>query len=336
MPVQVASSKAQRERHVKLVRRQQLPLDAKIEISSAYIRAWFDYWDGDVSVSFSGGMDSTVLLHLVRQIYPGCPAFFVDTGLEYPEIKAHVAATEEVTTVRPALSFVQVLQRHGLPVVSKEVSQKVMQARRPRDTRLRRLRRTGFAGPGEPYRPRSRIPKRWLHLLDAPFDISAQCCEVLKKRPLKHIPHPFLGNRVEESSLRRMHYFKYGINIYNAKVPKSTPLAFWMDFDVWEYVDRFQLEFASCYEGEGGVDRTGCMFCMYGAHLNQPNKFQRMAVTHPKQYDYCINRLPWAEGERGLAEVLDYLGIPYDPVDVEENPRGPMQEHNSDPLGWLP
>ena len=48
-----------------------------------------------------------------------------------------------------------------------------------------------------------------------------------------------------------------------------------------------------------------CMFCMFGLHLEKrPNRFERMALTHPKQYDYCINRM-------GCGAVLDYLGIPY-------------------------
>lgn len=54
-----------------------------------------------------------------------------------------------------------------------------------------------------------------------------------------------------------------------------------------------------------GVKRSGCMFCMFGAHLEkEPNRFQRMEVTHPKQYNSCIHKL-------GCGDVLDYLHIPY-------------------------
>ena len=56
-----------------------------------------------------------------------------------------------------------------------------------------------------------------------------------------------------------------------------------------------------------GAKRTGCMFCMFGVHLEkQPNRFQRMALTHPKQYAFCIHKL-------GCGAVLDFLGIPYCP-----------------------
>ena len=70
-----------------LLQRQSLPLEAKIRMTEIRIRDWYDYWDGNVYVSFSGGKDSTVLLHIVRSMYPEVPAVFSDTGLEFPEIR---------------------------------------------------------------------------------------------------------------------------------------------------------------------------------------------------------------------------------------------------------
>lgn len=60
-----------------------------------------------------------------------------------------------------------------------------------------------------------------------------------------------------------------------------------------------------------GEQRTGCMFCAFGAHLeHEPNRFQRMAVTHPRHYDICMK--PLDEGGLGMTEPLDYIGVPYE------------------------
>ena len=56
-----------------------------------------------------------------------------------------------------------------------------------------------------------------------------------------------------------------------------------------------------------GAQRTGCMFCMFGLHLEkEPNRFQRMALTHPRQHEFCIGKL-------GCGRVLDFIGVPYQP-----------------------
>ena len=67
---------------------QAMPLDIKISLTQARIREWVrEYGTDGVYISFSGGKDSTVLLHIVREMYPEIEAVFVNTGLEYPEIQ---------------------------------------------------------------------------------------------------------------------------------------------------------------------------------------------------------------------------------------------------------
>lgn len=73
-----------------LAQMQSLPLEAKILMTQERIRQWYEYWNGMVYVSFSGGKDSTVLKHIVDSMYDDVPALFVDTGLEYPEIRKFV------------------------------------------------------------------------------------------------------------------------------------------------------------------------------------------------------------------------------------------------------
>lgn len=107
-----------------------LPLELKIKKTEQRIREFYDYFEGDVFISFSGGKDSTVLLDIARNLYPDIEAVFSDTGLEYPEIKEFVKTFPNVTTVRPKYSFKQILTKYGYPIVSKEVCDVVAGARR--------------------------------------------------------------------------------------------------------------------------------------------------------------------------------------------------------------
>ena len=109
---------------------QALPLDIKIRKTEIRIREWYEHWGGNVYVSFSGGKDSTVLLDIVRRLYPDVPAVFSDTGLEYPEIKEFVKTFPNVTIVRPKHSFKEILTKYGYPIISKEVAECVHHAKR--------------------------------------------------------------------------------------------------------------------------------------------------------------------------------------------------------------
>lgn len=110
---------------------QSLPLSAKIRMTEYRIREWIDHYGEDgVYVSFSGGKDSGTLLNIVRKIYPKIPAVFVDTGLEYPEIKEFVKRQENVEILRPKMNFRQVIEKYGYPFISKEVAGNVYGARR--------------------------------------------------------------------------------------------------------------------------------------------------------------------------------------------------------------
>lgn len=65
---------------------QSLPLDLKVSLTKSRIREWIrEFVENGVYISFSGGKDSTVLLHIIREMYPDIEEVFVDTGLEYPE-----------------------------------------------------------------------------------------------------------------------------------------------------------------------------------------------------------------------------------------------------------
>lgn len=93
---------------------QRLPLSRKIQITTARIIEWYQHYDGKVYVAFSGGKDSTVLLDIVRRIYPDVPAVFSDTGLEFPEVRAFARSCENVTIIKPEMNFRQVIEKYGV------------------------------------------------------------------------------------------------------------------------------------------------------------------------------------------------------------------------------
>ena len=292
-------------------------LERKIRVTQTRIIEWYQHWEGKVYVSFSGGKDSTVLLDLARRIYPDIEAVFVDTGLEYPEIKEFVRTKENVTWLKPKMNFRQVIETYGYPVISKAIADYACTAQKnPQSKTAKMLRgefKSMFGGRG-----------KYAYLADAPFKISGQCCSVMKKRPMKKFvketgKHPIIGTMASESTNRRNAWLKNGCNAYQKSDPTSTPMSFWTEQDVLTYLKKFEIPYSKiygdiiydevkkCYKTTG-LERSGCMFCMFGVHLEkEPNRFQRMAVTHPQLYDYCINKL-------GCGKVLDYIGVDYSPL----------------------
>ncbi|MAH48122.1 class V aminotransferase [Candidatus Pacearchaeota archaeon] len=295
-----------------------LSLKAKIALSKTRIKEWYNHYDSRVYVSFSGGMDSTVLLNIVRQVYPEIPAVFFDTGMEYPEIKAHVKGTENVTIIRPKKTFSQVIKEYGYPIISKQTAHALSMHQNPTEENKasRNLHLTGYTRSGQ-YAPNFKLAEKWRYLKDAPFKISDRCCHWLKKEPARRYiketgRYPMLGTQATESRIRKDVYLKTGCNAYDLKHPRSTPLGFWTNQNTLEYLKKMGIPYASIYgdiiekrgkletTGEGG---TGCMFCMFGVHLEKhPNRFDRLKKSHPKHYDYCMKKL-------GLQKVLDYIGV---------------------------
>ena len=285
-----------------LKQRQSLPLEAKILHTKKVIREWYNYWDGDIYISFSGGKDSTVLLNIVRELYPNIPAVFIDTGLEYPEIREFVKTIDNVVWLKPEMPFNKVIETYGYPVISKEQSQYIQQYKNAKSEKTKNTRLNGNKwGMGK-------ISKKWLKFLESDIKVSEVCCNKLKKAPIHKYEietnlHPMTGIMADESLHRRKDYLKYGCNSFDVKRPTSKPLAIWMEEDIWEYIKTFNVPYSKIYDM--GYERTGCMFCMFGVHLEKgENRFQRMAKTHPKQHDYCINKL-------GCGKVLDFIGVDY-------------------------
>lgn len=320
---------------------QSVPLDMKIKMTKTRIRDWYEYYGGNVYVSFSGGKDSTVLLHIARELYPDIPAVFVDTGLEYPEIRQFVKSVENVETLYPEKTFFEVVAEYGYPVISKEVAKTLYYARQGSNWAVKRL--DGLNKDGSTSKFKKRY-KKYKPLATAPFITSSYCCDVMKKSPAhkyetKTGQKPMVATMTEESKQRQDAWLRNGCNAFDIDRPVSHPLSFWTQQDVLQYLKAYNVPYCSVYgdiveqdcqlkfiEDDSerlittGCERTGCMFCMFGIMSDKtPNRFQRLKKTHPKIYDYCIGGGEYDENGLlkpnkqglGIGKILDFIGIDY-------------------------
>lgn len=302
-----------------LCRLQALPLDEKIAIAQQAIREFVDHFGVDgVYISFSGGKDSTVLIHLCRQLYPNLVGLYSDTGLEFPEIRDFVQTFNNITIVTPKMHHREMLKKCGYPVVSKEQAEWIYRIRSGTSSGAIQKAFYGMNLDGTP--TRFKLSEQWKYLLNAPFNIGSGCCKEMKLKPIAEYVKktgrvPIIGTTASESALRAQKFLQYGFYNLEGKKAQCTSMSIWTDGDVWEYIHRFNLPYCKIYDM--GYDRTGCVFCMFGAHLDkEPNRFQKLQRTHPDLWRYCMK--PYDEGGLGLREVLEFMGIPYENYLLEE------------------
>lgn len=310
---------------------QSLPLEIKIAKTKQRIREWVDYWGLDnVAVSFSGGKDSTVLLHISRELYPEMKAIFVNTGLEYPEIVKFVKSFDNVEILRPKMRFDEVVRKYGYPLISKEVSDHLFYAKKGSGWAVLCFEGRNKDGSSSKFKA---CCSKYKPLINSDFIPSNRCCHVMKKSPARSSKYKsIVAVTAEESALRTQAWLKTGCNAFDHGVSK--PMSFWTEQDILHYIYRNGIKIASVYgdivpdydDGQmslvpemerlkcTGCSRTGCMFCLFGMHMERgETRLQRLHRTHPKVYDYVLRggeydeRGLWVPGNGGLGfkHVMD-------------------------------
>ena len=186
---------------------------------------------------------------------------------------------------------------------------------------------------------------KYSFFLDCPWQISNRCCNVMKKEPAHRYGKetgrkPITAQMASESKLRTQKWLQNGCNGFDMKAPISNPMSFWTEQDILLYILENDLPICSVYgdivedisgtdEVEGqltmsdvwedqglfdaerlplkttGCTRTGCMFCGFGCHLNNDDRFTSMKKTHPKQYEYIMR--PWDQGGLNYKEIIDWI-----------------------------
>ena len=315
---------------VELLRmRQGYPLKLKIALTERRIREWYEAHDGFVYVAFSGGKDSTVLLDLVWSLYPDVPAVFADTGNELDTVREFVKGYgDKVTWVKPKMTFDEVIERYGYPVISKEQSGFINEVRRilknKKAGKKWSAKLLGIRMDGNKW-GRGKISIKWRKFIDAPFDVTHKCCSILKIDPTSKYRKEtgrktMVGVMADESALREQTYIRFGCNAFNLKDPTSRPIIFWTERDILTYVSERNLPISDAYgdvikRGDEyvctGEQRTGCKNCLFGLHLQEgENRIQKLARVEPESYRHCIEDL-------GYDKVMDFYGVDWKPYSFE-------------------
>ncbi len=305
-------------------------------------------------------------LNRYREIPHPLYVVFSDTGLEYPEIRKFVPRyiqwierkfprlTINYQRVRPKKDFMSVTQRFGYPVISKVVSHNIWQARNSKSDTTRYLRLMCIKADGTLASLDNAVPQKYRYLLKAPFQVNSYCCDAIKKEPMHRYERatgrfPMIATMAEESRMRLNRWLHTGCNAFEGDKPKSCPMSFWTNQDVLTYItgegipicdvygdilyydgsDYYKSILDKCKLRCTGCQRTGCVFCGYGATRKLPpgelNNFQLLKQTHPVHWNFAINGGEWdpidgmwkpskTPGHVGLGmgRVLDYIGVPYE------------------------
>lgn len=372
---------------------QALPLNIKVRMTAERIRNWVNEFGEDgVYLSFSAGKDSTVLGHIIREVcgYKNIPFVFVDVPTQYPELKQFAMTFDNLEILKPKISFAEVCEQYGFPMISKEVSNcvsgarkyvKYLDSQKSNNTILnrqtipyacymadmlgidRRINKQnekykslqmGVIPSGSEYRLRrlngeltdskgnySKFnQEKYKFFLDAPFEISDMCCDVMKKKPAHDYEKktgrmPIMATMASESTMRTQKWLKDGCNAFNVTRPHSNPMSFWTEQDVLLYIKENNLPICSVYgevvtdyESMGqcenqmsfsdfgifdkerpllkttGCQRTGCVLCGFGCHLEKESRFLRLKETHPK-----FHNLLYILKNNGVtyAEAIDWV-----------------------------
>lgn len=221
-----------------LYQMQSLSLEAKIRMTEARIKGWIDeYGEDGVYISFSGGKDSTVLMDIVRNEMgeKNIPAVFVDVPTQFPELRDFASSWDNVEILKPQISFMDVCDKYGFPLISKEVSRTVSDVKKHGENCFAFSLLNGSCK-GSVY-----DKTKWNFLVEAPFNISNRCCDQMKKKPLHNYlkktgRFPMTAQMADESKQRRAQWLLNGCNGFNMKSPISNPMAFWTEQDILQYI----------------------------------------------------------------------------------------------------
>lgn len=299
-------------------------LDQKVSHALTLIDEYYHHYNGKVYLGFSGGKDSVLLRWLCNKFtdacgYPRIKCVFNNTTNEHTEILAFVKSFgDEITWLKPKITFAQSILINGYPLISKEQAQYIREAKTTNSDKLRQLRMFGrnkVSKLGGKYK-QGGIADKWTFLVNDDIKVTEKCCDILKKNPAKKFEKEtglkaIIGVTQGEGGLRKQRaQMQDYCNTYGDR-PVSKPLNIFTESDVWDLLLTNKIPYCEIYNDQvidgliiTGEKRTGCAYCAFGVHLEDSdnNKFTRLYYRDRKRYISMMDKL-------GYREALKKIGI---------------------------
>ena len=249
-----------------------------------------------IMISVSGGSDSDCIVHLVCTYFPEyldkCFFVFVNTGLEYDATKRHISELEnkygiEIQQIR-GKSVVYSCKKYGFPILNKIKAHYIDMWRR----RTPKGHYLVFEAndPKMHFRFTERERELVRYLDDNDINVSAMCCDISKKKPLKEFKKEHCvdlnvtGERKAEGGQRAIIHkscFEEG-----KEGDKFMPLFWWSDAVKAKFKQVEKIRYSDCYE-VWGMKRTGCVGCPFGKDTAE--ELRLMHEYEPQLYKACMN-----------------------------------------------
>lgn len=278
---------------------------------------------------------------------------YIKQYIQFIEQKMEI--TIDFQEVRSQYSYFQVVDMVGLPFVSKKVSRMVRDCKKvfkmlgytyadiepilpkkytPKhyDEMLesaRKLREMGFWNVIILYLTKITsqdkiceqrfFPVQYRPLIDFDEEFSEECCNYLKKEPIKYASKelgkllPVTGEMASDSRDRMNSYRQTGCNMFYGKSRKSKPLGSVTEQTILHFIHSEQVPISPVYGEcvcEGceykltGEQRTGCKLCGFGLKFD-PDRFIRLQQYEPKTVQFAFTSKE--NGGLGYKRVCEFL-----------------------------
>ncbi len=248
------------------------------------------YGEENFYISFSGGKDSTVLHHLIDEALPQnkIPRIYINTGIEYNEIRKFVSELKEQDTriviYDSKVNIKSMLNEKGYPFKSKEHSYKLnMYQKNGAETKSvnKYITENSFGCPAI---------LKYQFTESFKLKVSDRCCSELKKKPIKRYEKEtnrsisILGLRMEEGGQRANHA---GCVVFdsNHSLKKFKPLNPCSNEFIEWYIQSRNIELCRLYYYPFNFKRTGCKGCPYAIDLQ--NQLEIMSKYFPNERKQC-------------------------------------------------